>query len=330
MKPYIKFWFSLFLFLFAALTLSAQDSEGIMILNPKQEQFVPIHLQTYKDLPRFGLLDNYLPKGTKASRSSYTPEIREKMKKVRVGLTNYSLMTRLKYLAPKMGDLDTERLTTMASNMSAEQQNSVQLQNFLRRRLATNICLAEVCQKQGRGKNEFERLRNYKAFISEYLEPLQNWAKSFFKDDHVVGYHVSSVSIGRQYDFEKKGYWVNHSFGLNGVFSMGKSRDMRVVFEPKTAYENGLKNKLGRGNSLQFLLKIDEKTAESFQATGTSALYLVKKIRVTHSGKAIENAAQPIEFNYAHLSPEIEIYEDIALTKLLNTLSLDNLILKTP
>ena len=62
---------------------------------------------------------------------------------------------------------------------------------------------------------------------------------------------------------------------------------------------------------------------------GITRLYLVKNIRIRHGGKTIADAAQPIEFSYSHITPEIEIYEDIALTKLLWTLSLDNLILKT-
>ncbi|UJH68557.1 hypothetical protein [Allomuricauda sp. SCSIO 65647] len=314
----------------AITTLAAQDSGGLMTINPNQDDFATIHLQTHKDLPRFGVFDNYLPARTKATRTSYSPEIREKIKTVRTGLSNYSLMVRLKYLAPLMADLDTERLTPMAGNSTKAHRNSVFLQSFLRTRLASSICHAEVCQNLGKGRNEFERLRNYKAFTSKYLGPLQEWAKTFFEDDQVVGYHVSSVSFGRQYDFERKGYWVSHSFGMNNVFSMGKARDMRIVFEPKAPYENNLKNKLGRGNALQFLLKMDEETAERYQTEGITTLYLVKKIKVQHAGKAIDNAAQPIEFKYAHESPEIEIYEDLALTKPLSALSLNDLILKTP
>ncbi|MEM1338369.1 MAG: hypothetical protein AAGF96_11485 [Bacteroidota bacterium] len=316
------------IFSFGSAVIIAQGSGGMVSLHPEEDHFVSIHLQTHKGLPRFGVLDNYVSQGTRATRSSSTPEIREKTKKVRTGLSNYFLMTQLKYLAPLMGDLDKERLTPVSGNTSQAQRNSVFLQRFIRTRLASSICLAEACQKLGKGKNEFERLRNYKAFTSQFLQPLQEWSQTFFKDDQLTVYHVSSVSLGRQYDFDRKGYWINHGFGMNSAFSMGNSRHIRIVFEPKTPYENNIKNKLGRGNTLQFLLKMNEETAERYQTEGVTRLYLVKKIRIQHGGKTIENATHPITFNYAHLDPVLEIYEDLALTTLLSTLSLDHLILK--
>ena len=330
MKQYIKFILFLILGFYITHTISAQDSEGFVVIDPKTDQFASIYLQTHKGLPRFGVLDNYLPFRTKATRTSYTPEIRAKIRKAQTGRSNYSLMVRLKYLAPLMDDLDKEKLTPMGVNISQAQRNSVWLQSFLRTRLAPGICLTETCQKLGRGKNEFERLRNYKAFTAEHLGPLQEWANTFFKDDQVIGYHVSTISFGRQYDFERKGYWVSHSFGINNVFFSGKSRDMKILFEPQKSYENTLKNKLGRGNALQFLLKMDEATAERYQTMGVTTFYLVKRIKVKHSGKEIANAAQATEFNYAHETPELAVYEDIGLSKLVSTLSLDNLILKTP
>lgn len=329
MKWHLELYVSLVLSSGTFVTSTAQETVGVMTINPNQEDFVSIHLQTHKGLPRFGELDNYISPGTKAKRSSYTPEIREKIKKVRTGLSNYALMTRLKYLAPLMDDLDTERLTTMSGTSNVTQRNSALIQNFIRRSLAQSICTSEVCQNLGREKNEFERLRNYKAFTSEHLGPLRTWAETFFKDDLLEGYHVSTVTFGRQYDFERKGYWINHGFGMNNAISAGNSREIRVVFEPKTPYENSLKNKLGRGNAIQLLLKMDEETAERYQMEGITRLYLVKKIRIQHDGMTITDAAQPIEFEYSHVNPEIKIYEDIALTKLLWTLSLDNLTLKT-
>ena len=329
LMKHLKLYMSLIFSFCTTVSLFAQDQEGILKIDPEHKDFVSIYLQSHKGLPRFGLLDNYVSEGIKVTRSSYTPEIREKLKKVRTGLSNYSLMTRLKYLAPLMDDLDRERLTTMNGNSSISQRNSIYLQNFLRRSLAPKICLSEVCQKLGRGKNEFERLRNYKAFTLDYLGPLQEWAATFFKDDQLEGYHVSVVSLGRSYDFERKGYWIHHGFGMNDAISIGNGREIRIVFEPGTPYENDLKNKLGRGNAVQFLLKMDEEMAERYQMEGITRLYLVKKIRIQHGGKTITDAAQPIEFGYSHITPKIEIYEDIALTKLLWTLSLDNLILKT-
>ena len=187
LMKHLKLYMSLIFSFCTTVTLFAQGQEGILKIDPEHKDFVSISLQSHKGLPRFGLLDNYVSEGIKVTRSSYTPEIREKLKKVRTGLSNYSLMTRLKYLAPLMDDLDRERLTPTNGNSSITQRNSIYLQSFLRRSLAPKICLSEVCQKLGRGKNEFERLRNYKAFTLDYLGPLQDWAATFFKDDELVG-----------------------------------------------------------------------------------------------------------------------------------------------
>ncbi|MEM9076369.1 MAG: hypothetical protein AAGC43_04980 [Bacteroidota bacterium] len=326
----LEFYLSLTFSFCCCLTSLVLGQEDLITIDSKDKNFVSIHLQAHKELPRFGVLDNYVSEDSKPTRTSYTSEIREKIKKVRKGLVNYSLMTRLKYLAPLMNDLDTERLTAMSGTADKIQRNSALIQNFIRRGFASSICLSEVCQNLGREKNEFERLRNYKAFTYEHLESLQLWAETFFEEDQLEGYHVSTISFGRQYDFERKGYWVRHSFGMNNAISVGNNRLIRILFEPKTLYESNLKNKFGRGSTLQFLFKMDEATAERYQMKGITRLYLVKKIKIQHGGKIIEDATQPIEFSYAHVNPEFELYEDIALTKLLQTLSLDNLTLKNP
>ena len=229
-----------------------------------------------------------------------------------------------------MDDLDRERLTTMASTNSQKQGNSTYLQHFLLNQVAPNIGLDEACTNAGQGKNEFERLRNYKTFVDNCLGPLERWSQDFFKNDELTGYHVSTLHVGNGYDFDKKGYWMQHHFSLNNVFPVKQGGMKRVNFEPVADYENEL---LKRGNgrkSIQFFLKMDEQDAERLVKEGINRLYLVKKIRMVHSDNPMSQPSDPVTFNYAHASKELQIYEDESLTKLFTTLSLDNLVLKTP
>jgi hypothetical protein len=67
--------------------------------------------------------------------------------------------------------------------------------------------------------------------------------------------------------------------------------------------------------------------AEKLQLNKVRSLYLVKKIKMTY--KETKNKYNStLNLAYRHESSLLEIYEDIALTKKIGTLSLDNLILK--
>ncbi|PRX53945.1 hypothetical protein [Flagellimonas meridianipacifica] len=322
-----RYWFGLVVLLvsFAHGQTSLGEDKAILYKSPSKK-FHDITLQAHNGLPRFGVPNNYLPVGQKQTRGAYTPEIRKKQALTNTGYQNYSIMVSLKYLEPFMKDLDTDRLTITSGNKTETQRNSAFLQSFLRNEVGTSICATEDCKNVGQGKNEFERLRNYKAFVESCLAPLRQWSTTFFENDEIVAYHVSQIGIGRNYDFDQRGYWVSHNFGLNNIFRGGIKK---VIFKPQTPYEHTLKNKLGRGLGLQFLLELDEKEAEKYQMSSISRLYLVKKIRLKYVKKELTNAQKPVEFNYSHESPEFAVYEDAALTKLVTKLSLKNLILKT-
>lgn len=325
------FFFSLIIFLTTVVQAQSDvGKEELLSYQSPSEKFNDITLQAHNGLPRFGTLNNYLPVGQRPSRSSNTPEIPQKQALTRTGLMKYSIMLSLKFLEPLMKDLDTERLTTLSGNATETQKNSSYLQNFLRNQVAPNICTRDVCKNAGQGENEFERLRNYTSFVENCLAPLRKWSATFFENDELVAYHVSPISIRSNYDFDQKGYWVNHNLEANDFFHRKKSGGAKIVtFEPVAPYEHHLKNKLGRGLGLQFLLKLTEKAAEEYQVSGITTLYLVKKVRLNYVNKELINAQQPLNFNYSHVSPEITVYEDAALTQLVTKLSLENLILKT-
>jgi hypothetical protein len=51
---------------------------------------------------------------------------------------------------------------------------------------------------------------------------------------------------------------------------------------------------------------------------------------MVYSGKPLSRPNDRLEFNYSHVNKEMDVYLDEALTQHFTTLSLDNLILKTP
>ena len=317
------------------LEAQAPSANNLIVFDPPSEKFASVKLQAHMGLPRFGAFNSHKVKNTGATpamrpaRGNDGAHVIEQNKKERNGLLNFSILVGLKYLEPFMSDLDRERLTVVSSSISQEQRNSAYLQQFLRTQVGPNLCLDNACNQTNQGKNEFERLRNYTSFVEVCLEPLQRWGQSFFKNDEMVGYHVSTLHVGRGYDFDKLGYWVGHYLNLNDVFTPKQGGAKRVVFEPVAAYEHELLKKINGKNNLQFFLKIDEQSAERFLKEGINRLYLVKKIKLKRSGKSMAFPYDPVEFNYSHVDSDVEVYEDEALTKHFMTLSLANLILKT-
>jgi hypothetical protein len=311
------------------------DSDLIMYKAPSPK-YRDIVLQSHKGLPRFGILNNYIKpvkNSTNVHLKKYShlrqdPATREKNKKIQLGYQNYFNMVSLHYLSNTFNDLDRERLTkTPSDNSTLKQQNSYAAQRYLAQ-LSRSICVEERCKNGFSGTNEFERLRNYKTFVNDNLDDLKKWSRTFFTNNNVVGYYVSRLGLGSQsYDFDKNGYWVFLSLNVNTT----NNRSTYTFFEPKTHYENDLMNKSGsspkRMRALQIFLPISLEKAEKFQLNNIRNLYLVKKIKMTYK-EVVSGYKTLLKLTYHHESPLLEIYEDMALTKKIGTLSLDNLILK--
>jgi hypothetical protein len=321
---------------FATISYSQEvDDSDLIVYKAPSSKFHNIVLQSHKGLPRFGLLNNYsIPiKNNNGYKKKYSniprdPITREKNKKIRLGYQNYFNMVTFKYLSDVYKDIDREQLTKIpATGTTGKQKNSYDSQQYLRSLLT--LCFEEKCKNAFNGKNEFERLRNYKTFVNENLDDLRKWSNTFFKNDNVIGYHVSRLGLGSQsYDFNKKGYWVFLNLNINIT-----NKHMNYTsFEPKADYENDLLNKtiVGRRNQiqrLQIFLAMSPEKAEKFQLNNIRNLYLVKKIKTTNK-EIISGSGTFLKLTYQHESPTMEIYEDMALTKKLGTLSLNNLILK--
>ncbi len=331
---YIAIIISIF---FTTISYSQEVNDGdLIIYQAPSPKFHNIVLQSHQGLPRFGLLNNYTISGKnntgykkKYSNIQRDPILREKNKKIQLGYQNYFKMVTFKYLADLYKDIDRERLTIMPpDNITGKQKNSYDAQQYLRSLLT--LCVEEKCKNGLNGKNEFEHLRNYKAFVNENLDDLRKWSNTFFTNNNVIGYHVSSLGLG-SYDFDKNGYWTNLNLNVN----IGNSRGITVstFFESKTGYENSLLNKVGpltrRGAipSFQIFLAMSPEKAEKFQLNNIKSLYLVKKIKLTYK-EVVSGYSTRLTLTYHHESPILDIYEDMALTKKIGTLSFDKLIIK--
>lgn len=311
-------------------TKGQQKDQEDWSYSPPTNEFVTIALASYKGLPRFGILDDsqFTKKPVRVPRGEQNVGVLETANTYSRGLQNYYLMLRLKYLKPFMKDLDTERLTKITKNQTREQQNSIFIQNFLRHQLAPGICLSEACKNAGQGSNEFEWQRNYKTFVTTNLEPLLHWSDHFFEDEEMMAYYVSPLNLGRHYDFDQKGYWVTDRIGQIPVFSPKKNAKDNVLFQPRSSFEQALNGNLEQGSYVNFLLPIEETTAERFQVEGVTQLYMVKKLKISHNPEKVAAIHQPLRFTYSYAVPEFWIYEDTGLTKLVAKLSIENLTLK--
>lgn len=332
---YLSIFISIF---FTTISYGQEVDESDLIVYPSpSKKFHDIVLQSHNGLPRFGSLNNYtIPnpiKNTSGYKKKYSsirqdPATREKNRKIQLGYQNYLKMVAFKYLSDTYKDIDRERLTKMpATGTTGKQKNSYDAQHYLRSLLT--LCVEEKCKNGLNGKNEFERLRNYKNFVNENLDDLRKWSTTFFTNNSVIGYDVSHLGLGT-YDFDKNGYWTNLSLSVN----VGYSREPRVstIFEPKAKYEIDLVNKafVNRRNQispLQIFLALSPEKAEKLQLNHIKNLYLVKKVKISYK-EVVSGYKTGLTLTYHHESPVMEIYEDKALTKKIGTLSLDNLIIK--
>jgi len=315
---------------FATISYSQEvDDSDLIVYQAPSSKFHNINLQTHKGLPRFGALRNiYLKKN---SLGKYPKKLdfstKEENRKIHLNYQNYFKMVAFKYLSDIYKDIDRERLTKM-SEIIGKQKNSYDAQQYLSSLLRT-LCVEEKCKNGLNGKNEFERLRNYKTFVNENLDDLRKWSNTFFKNDNVISYHVSSLGLG-VYDFDKNGYWTHLNLNINiGNYNKGT---ISTIFEPKANYENDLLNKtiVNRRNQiqpLQIFLAMSPEKAEKLQLNNIKSLYLVKKINLTYK-EIVSGYRTGLTLTYHHESPILEIYEDMALIKKLGTLSLNKLIIK--
>ena len=308
------------------------DKNTITYTSPSKD-FIDITVQSHKGLPRFGEL--YYKKGITPPTNPFA----------------YNALVGMKYLTTIYADMDRSKLTSYENNnTNLKNAHSASAQNHLKQLigLVGSDALLEkyFCDKStaikctfidaygqrkrtnywgGSRNNQFQKMRSYKNFMNDhYLETLQRWSNTFFKEDSEIGYLVSRSSVvassgglsSKAYDFQKKGYW------LGSVISGGGHPITILNFIPFTKNERILKDP-----NFKIFLSISPEKAKKLSLMVRSSLYTVSKIKIYHDKKAsISNFEVPFSFELE--SPIIEVYTDQALTHKIGEISADQLVYK--
>jgi len=322
------------------------DDPNVITLLPPSKNFMPIYLQQHLNLPRLGVLNDYRIKTSSApvsnnprikSTSQYakqSPATREKLKQLRSGYINYAEMVRMKYMSSIYDDLNKTTFVKATATQDRKDQNALIAQSHLQL-VTKKLGVRGLYDSAYGGANQFEKRRNYTAFIQENLAVLRNWSSSFLEKDELTAYHIATLRIGK-YDFENEGYWMRIAPSLPQSTPYGNSLQLFKNLLPQSTYENKLLNHMTGPNGhlapIQVLLKIAPSKAENFVNNGIQTLYVASKVKTAFKevAEVRPNTSIPplLTFSYSYMSPKIVIYEDAALTKQVGSISLEQLILR--
>jgi len=285
------------------------DNSTITYTSPSSD-YLDITIQSYKGLPRFG--KKYFVRGVTPPTNSNA----------------YRALIEMKYLNAIYADMDKNKLTSYdRTNTNLKDSNSRFAQNNLlqlaksvgsdallekyfcdKPPTATKCTLIDAYGKRkriqywgGSRTNQFQQMRSYKSFVKDHFEALQNWSKTFFKGDQEIVYFVSQSLVTGKYDFKQKGYWI--STGL--------------PFTPYTENERKLKTQ-------KILISIPTAKAKELNLRDRVPLFAVFKVKAVPK----VNHQRHFEFLFELESKTIELYRDLALTKKVGEINIENPIFK--
>ncbi|WP_339918424.1 hypothetical protein [Yeosuana marina] len=307
------------LFIYIPIIIIGQNSDkNTITFKSPSKNFKDITIQSHKGLPRLG--DLYFHRGV-------TPPVNPNA---------YKMLIEMKYLTAIYADMDKNKITKTGNdndlkvnNSIASQQHLLQLvtklgtESFLKKYFCDTSNTTLPCTftdangirknigRWGDSRNEFQQMRSYKAVVKNHLNELQNWSRTFFKDDQEIAYFVTQSMVVGKYDFKQKGYWLT---GMgSGRFLIQKSQ-----FSAYTDNEKKLKNQ-------KMFFSIPPSKAKELNLQNRTPVFLVFKIKV------IPKVSIPtLYFDYSFELDHkiIEIYKDIALTNEIGEINIDNAIFK--
>lgn len=307
--------------------------------------FIDFELQSYKGLPRFGILHK---------EQSISPE-----KEIEVNYEIYSSLIELKYLKDKM-DMDQLKLENLGPN-SYQTINGIKRVAYLTTNDETFLkyfcnTTTESCPMppyrligdtdrapglHGSSKNgilghwggnnatEFEQRRIFDTFLNDDYNTLREWSDTIWTDGYEIGYLVGNINLKRTpYDFKNQGYWLyaglktNESINLsNNTFS-----PLRIIvrYVPNQRFE-----KEPEASKNYVLFKISPEEAEKLEENSISKVFIVYKIKLSlyRHEKVYNkkyNKSHKLLFKYNVEDSIVELYEDEALTKKIGEVSLEN------
>ncbi|WP_430968912.1 hypothetical protein [Spongiimicrobium sp. 2-473A-2-J] len=316
------------------------DLSDVLVYKAPATAFKDIELQSHKGLPRFGTLNQYRPVPTSAGKPQQafkkavrpSPEIREKLKRLRAGYINYLGLVKMKHMKPLYDDMNRTQISAPVYQNTQEKDARSYLAQTQLRKLANTICTQEVYDAAYGGTNQFEQQRNYANFVAKHFDGLQQWSKDFMPNDALEAYHVSVLNVLRGYDFDKKGYWINLNAALYDPHARGSRMSFFSELVPQASFEEALLNMMSgsgkRHKSITVLLPMNASDAEVLSTSGQGRVFVVVKIR-TFLQKVEFAGNNPIfSFGYHYKSPVLEVYKDEALTQKIGDISLERPILK--
>ena len=311
----------LFIFASTAQTVFSQEYEtkDLLIIKSPSDHFNEIVLQTHNNLPRLGVFNHYNTEGQLATSNKVT---RSKQQQIHADFESYKKLIALKYAKDLYKNLNTEKPTVMqqAKGKDIVELHNTILQQLIRSLLNSYFCKSEVCLNAYNGANEFEILRNYKAFSKDVLPDLLAWSKTIFEEESNVVYFVSRHRTNN-YNFDKKGYETYLSFNL--FDNRQKGIHLRSDFKPKSTFEKAIFKTLANSKSLPFFIPMSERDAEALEA-GYNTMYLVRKMELEITYNPLEKSKE-MQVSFNHANPTIEIYKDAALLKKIGEISLEKI-----
>ena len=181
----------------------------------------------------------------------------------------------------------------------------------------------------GNDANEFQQKRAFDTFIKQEYNTLLEWSHGIWEDQHEIGYLVNTVSLNAlSYDFENQGFWIQAGLKRNSQINLSNRTfsPLRFVvrYMPKQLFEKNPK-----ANTNYALFMVSPEKAEELEKRKIKKIFIVQKIKLQLLKKEAVvlrryNKKQKLLFQYNIESPLIELYEDDALTKKLGEISLES------
>ncbi len=334
------------------------DYSDVYTIKSPYPEFKSIHIQAHKGLPRFGNQNPYYFK----NEYGVIDMNRSKNNLLKTGYQNYGNLLTMHFLNTYYKEMDRSSLTIIDFNNRDNKKDwhSSVAQKHL---LSTAYSLAEensirtfFCDVKNNSKcvmnsipqwggnrsvkDEFVEQEKYSTYVAEHLDNLLKWSKEFLKDGTESGYYVNSLDFqaaNTPYDFDANGYWLsifpNNSNNPIQGFRYYFTGDTAFfnAFLPVSNYGNKHLNRMTDVNSYlpRILLKINADTAEVLANKKLQHIYAATKVKILFKKLNERNVQAPkAEFTYHLVSPVIEFFEDIELTKKIGEIDLEKAVYK--
>ncbi|MCR9264196.1 MAG: hypothetical protein NXH86_08550 [Flavobacteriaceae bacterium] len=306
----------------ASTTYPVGTEGSVITYTSPSSDFIDITIQSHKGLPRYGAL--YFVRGTTKPTDNKA----------------YEKLMELQFLEQTYADINRSKLTKSNSsqqekgqefkNSEFAQHHLLQLAGYASsdKVLKEYFCDPEakspcnfynpagerkhIAYWGGAGKNEFAQNRSYTSFVKNYLEPLQEWSRTFYANGSETVYYVNRALVSEKYDFKNKGYWINNIFSLVGSSFMLHHSE----FLPFTENEKALAN-----NAKKHFVPIDPSMAKTLNLQQRSPVFAVLKVKVSPK---LSNPTH-VAWEYELEDSIIEIYRDAALTNKMGEIDLKTL-----